>query len=297
MTDWCNFKCPYCITGNYDKPLIPISVLLERAKKINHIINQVPTDKKIRLHFIGGEVTYYNLIQILEYINLSRVDTLNLITNFSQSIGWFKKIIDFLYSSGIQLTLVASYHASFGTKDNFIDKLRLIKEYESRINLLASVVIDENYDISFLHSLKNIGVKLNLSLLRTCTNNSNITISDKTAQVLNELDDKKSYITNYIYTDRKRYSFGTSAAANNQIFEGGLIADGYWCTAGSTTVRILPNGNVVGAGCYYCQKNVILGNIDKDDIKILTEPIQCHLSEDKRCNFCYKLNIVKNLED
>ena len=293
MTDWCNMHCPYCIMGKTGSPWIPENLILQRAAQVNKIINLVPLDKMIRLHFIGGEVTYYNLIKVLNQIDLTRVDAFNLITNFSQTLDYFHTLITYLRSHEIYFTLVVSYHEEFGSKKDFLDKIAKIKAFAPETNLLASVVIDATPDLDFIRSLRELDCVLNLTVLRDPKNNQNITIPDSVGQILNQFDRHNTTITNYIYTQNRRYAFGTSAAANDQIIEGGLVANNYWCTAGSTTVRILPNGMIVGAGCHYCQQHTIIGNIDQGDVCILNSPILCRLPVERRCSFCYKVNITK----
>ena len=78
------------------------------AKKINQFLQNQKIDKPIRLKLMGGEITYYNLEEIIDqFDNISQVD---FITNFSRDLEYFKSLYTYCANKGIRLKIYYSEH-------------------------------------------------------------------------------------------------------------------------------------------------------------------------------------------
>lgn len=67
--------------------------IIASAKKINTLIKECH-DKPLMLTLLGGEITYYNLIKILDEFNCN-ITKIVLTTNFSQRLSYFKELYNY----------------------------------------------------------------------------------------------------------------------------------------------------------------------------------------------------------
>jgi MoaA/NifB/PqqE/SkfB family radical SAM enzyme len=307
MTNWCNYQCPYCIAAHSDsdRTYIKQEVLEQYAQKIkNFIDNELSlqlNNRNIKINLIGGEVTYYNLINIIKILKCNYLKEISITTNLSQSLDYFIELNNFCKENNIKLALTASYHEEFGTINSFIDKVLQIKK--NNIYITVSTVITEN---RLNKDLINLALTNNLYINITKERDVNQCTTDLSKENLDELlaieyiQNKKTCNALHIITkDGKDYGFSRPTFANNFISNQGFNPDGFTCTAGLTCLRIEPNGNVCRTGCYYLRNNFILGNLNDHDyeVQLPQDNIICHLDQDKKCHLCWRTNIYLKDDD
>jgi len=147
MTLWCNQKCSYCFQ-NHTK-WREYAEICNVADKLNIILNTI--DEDINLQFVGGEVTYYNLIDLLQnHLTSKNIKTISIVTNFSNTIDYFNDLNKYCKQNNISLSLVISYHPEYITIENLIDKISKL-DSSIKISHINFVVTNEN-----VNSLENI---------------------------------------------------------------------------------------------------------------------------------------------
>ena len=112
------------------------------ADKLNIVLNNI--NELINLKLIGGEVTYYNLIDLFEHhLTCKNIRTLSIITNFSKPVEYFNTLSDYCQQNSIRLSLVISYHPDYVTLHDLIDKLTKL---DSRVHIshINYVVTNQN---------------------------------------------------------------------------------------------------------------------------------------------------------
>ena len=109
MTKWCNYRCPYCYMRDFLTKQTPFETVLQIASKIDTLVPK--TAKYINLHLIGGEVTYYDLIKVLQCIK-TKINTIQIITNFSNTEEYYGKLISYILSIGAIPSICCSIHTT-----------------------------------------------------------------------------------------------------------------------------------------------------------------------------------------
>lgn len=122
LTEWCNYRCEYCFQRNSARTWRDYSIITSAADKINNFINKI--NRPTKLSLIGGEVTYYDLIDLLKnHLTSENLIKISLTTNLSKSEEYFKELKNYCESRGIKLILTASLHISqIPNIDDFIVK-------------------------------------------------------------------------------------------------------------------------------------------------------------------------------
>lgn len=129
MTRWCNYNCSYCIQHhNYESNRIKYDYkkFSTYAKKINKWMKSVNIPMK--LHLIGGEICYMDLIKVLEYIDAENFNKLSIVTNFSGSLIFFTDLRDYCQSRNIELQICASLHDQYVKVKDFVEKAKELKD-------------------------------------------------------------------------------------------------------------------------------------------------------------------------
>lgn len=317
MTELCNFHCPNCIAGHPNKVIHNSQSTIEKyALKIKDFIDnrfvisrqrfrgyplrcwddkgQLHPDfwtGAIKLHFVGGEPTLYDLESVLKIIGLEQVGKISLVTNFSRNNDYFLSLNNLCKENHTVLKVVASYHSEFGSKDDFLAKVFDLKN-RGMLMRVSTIVKDDNFDRNFIDKSIANGVYVNAPRERTL-DNVEAEISDESLEFLQSREETYQYI--HVYTKDLHYTFKCTAFANNAITDGGLNPNGFTCTAGLTCLRIEPNGDVCRSGCAYCKQYQILGNLADPLYKIgePVAPIICGLAPEKKCNLSYRVTISK----
>lgn len=305
LTDWCNYNCPYCIycnkngksLFNKEEALIPI------ARKINEfILNKLDDERQITIRLIGGEVTYYNLINIMSQIE--KVNKVILITNFSRDLEYFYDLELYFKSRGIKFILICSKHAeNINFDKKFIELTKWCKNNRC-IEPQATVVVTPSFKPEDIDFLRSNGIwKIRLTRQRD-DNQNNVELSKDILNFIseyNEMYEKRVWRLGQLH--RVNFSDGTYkdfiCASNftNFLDENGFIPDGFICDIGKSCISVDYKGDVTLTRCAYLKDKVIGNILNWQDIELPTEGIECHLngngSRIKRCDLCAGVNIYK----
>ena len=141
MTQWCNQKCSYCYQKHTE--WIDYSKICATADLLNRVLDKLNLD--LDLQFVGGEITYYDLIDLLDnHLKSKNLKKITIITNFSRDINYFNNLSNYCTNRGIKFNIVISYHDEYTTFKDLMEKIiKLNKEiWISHINV---VVTNQNY--------------------------------------------------------------------------------------------------------------------------------------------------------
>lgn len=151
MTNWCNFRCSYCIRKEaISKEKQTTQELVEKAKYIRQIINDI--DKPVSIQLIGGEVTWFDLDTIIRELFAENVKKISITTNLSNSTEYYRNLYNLCWDNGIILKLTASFHEEFSKMDVYIKKVVDLNFVKPEM-----VITPDNIDIAkeFITKLKD----------------------------------------------------------------------------------------------------------------------------------------------
>ena len=294
MTNWCNYRCSYCYMSKSVSETItntPTEQLLKIAGELDNIIEKQANGRNITLHLIGGEVGYFDLIKILDCIKSKQLSQVIIATNFSSSIKYWYKLLQYCNNRNCWLNIIASLHIEQCNIEDFIKKVKTIGKH-ARIKC----VINDNNIKQYKEIFSNLkGIVIQPTLERN-SDNENSFITKETKEYIDYLNSKldKSIVPYYyvITKSGKRIPFYSNIEMINNIEGGGFDPEGFECTAGLDGVRIDVDGSLRRAGCQWCgKKENWLGNLITGEYTLPTEPIICHTTIDhkylgKRHKYC-----------
>lgn len=139
MTDWCNYHCEYC-KGDNSYPWVPYEQITKIADQLNIIIDKLGLS--VKLFLVGGEVTYYDLSDLIKnHLTSKNLKRFALISNMSRDLEFFKTLKQTCDDRGIIFGLRGSVHLTqIKDMDAFIEKLQALPF--TRLNLVLN---KENY--------------------------------------------------------------------------------------------------------------------------------------------------------
>ena len=294
MTNWCNYRCPYCYMSKSVSETItntPTEQLLKIAGELDNIIEKQANGRNITLHLIGGEVGYFDLIKILDCIKSKQLSQVIIATNFSSSIKYWYKLLQYCNNRNCWLNIIASLHIEQCNIEDFIKKVKIMGKH-ARIKC----VINDNNIKQYKEIFSNLkGIVIQPTLERN-SDNENSSITKETKEYIDYLNSKldKSIVPYYyvITKSGKRIPFYSNIEMINNIEGGGFDPEGFECTAGLDGIRIDVDGSLRRAGCQWCgKKENWLGNLITGEYTLPLEPIICHTTIDhkylgKRHKFC-----------
>lgn len=281
MTEWCNYRCPYCYMKKAvsSKNTIPFERILEIAEHIDPIIEKQANGRKTFIHLIGGEVCYYDLIQVFEKIK-SPLNNAIIATNFSQSLDYWKNLKNYLNDRHTRANIIASFHLGQCDENEFVEKAIALNAH------VKCVVNSENISLykPYFERLKGYCIieptveRDNINSCEQLTGEDLIYLD----QLNSEMNKKNSPYFEVTMRDGTVHNFGTNIEFINSIDVGGFDPDGFMCTAGLDGIRIAPDGSLRRAGCRHASVSQNrLGFITDEDIlvKLPTEPWICKTIE------------------
>lgn len=143
MTDWCNYRCSYCIRAQkLQSNLESDSVFITRAKKINSIMESIGKDYELNL--IGGEVSYIDLKKVLAEFVSEHFKVLSITTNFSADIDVYKKLIQYCLNRNIDIKITISLHEEYVSVSDLVSKVLLIGKDHLQYIKIEFVLTNEN---------------------------------------------------------------------------------------------------------------------------------------------------------
>ena len=166
LTNWCNYRCSYCVQGNKvhdDCPkLESTEYYVNDAKLCRRFLDELNEDFPVpfeKITLIGGEVGLIDLKEVVKEIITDRLAILNITTNLSvirNFIEVYKVVSDYNkeHNTNIKVNVSASFHEEFASLDKFIANYKELDKASVEICGrkdsigLEMVVHDDNLDIA-----------------------------------------------------------------------------------------------------------------------------------------------------
>jgi len=280
VTECCNYHCPYCMQGNKPKKDTN-SILIEKiSKEINKIICKLKQQgKNIDFHLIGGEVSIYDIKNlILKNIDLSNIYRFSMVTNLSRSVEYYKELLNYLKENKVNIRIKASFHPTEVSEENFINKIKSLKDY----NIIPSLLLTKNEEINecvynVYNKLKEINIQPSVSVERV--NGIPIDISFiKNKEIVSE--DRCKF---HVYYSNNEKELLTKYELLNKIKD----TKEYLCDINSSKLIIGSKGNIKNA-CSQQKNNGTIFNF-----KLNNQIIKCNANHP--CTL-YAINELKKYE-
>jgi organic radical activating enzyme len=135
----CNYKCSYCFPGsnegNYRWPDVEIA-----KQNLNHLLNHYKNNGKdlFQFYLIGGEPTIWKeLPELLDYLKSQHNVIVNISTNASRTLAWWKK--NYQHYDMVEI----SVHHQFADVEHINQIADFL--YENNICLVANVLMDPDH--------------------------------------------------------------------------------------------------------------------------------------------------------
>ena len=300
-TGWCNFHCPYCINDKWRGNWIAEDRKIEEAKKINELLNNNNIKYPISFRLIGGEPGFYNWPKILDYID--KIDKVVFVSNFSNSLSYYKNLYIYCKSRKINLFVGLSKHEeSVGFDEKIIELTRWCKENKYSEPQVV-IVAGNDFDDSYIKYLNENGVRrIRVSLMREESDQTNYVKHEVREQVCKYNQVYQQQRPKYkqfevTFMDGSKEQFCSASDITNLMDEGGFNPEGFYCSSGPTCIAVLPDSSVVRNKCDFL-KDDPLGNILTDNIKIPTDDVLCTMNakfgtKDRCCTICSGTNFVR----
>lgn len=126
LTRLCNLSCPYCVQGQKEvatKEQIEEEqkILIKAAEDINDLIERSKFNK-VKLEFVGGEVSIFELEKILSSLTSGKLARIQLTSNFYKDADYYVNFAKAAQKKGLEFTLTASWHQYSQTLETYISK-------------------------------------------------------------------------------------------------------------------------------------------------------------------------------
>lgn len=271
MSSICNYDCYYCNEEIHDgKVKFPD---IQVAKNVIDKINLEYKNVKDHVYFnlLGGEPTAWKHLEEFSYHvkKDNSKNILQLLTNGSRSLRWWKKHADFIDK------IIVSVHVAQCDIKELVDKFNIMID---NIDIEFQIAMDvkifdkcvEYYNYAYDNLDEKIGVRAKpLKILLGGPELMPYTDSQK--RTMHGLREK--------YGEHRR-EYGSPMLQDNEpvnilklITEHQNNWKGWACWIGIDTINITREGNVkIGA---WCNPDLILGNIKNLNFKIPMKPVIC----------------------
>lgn len=133
ITHLCNLHCSYCVQSHSRKKFTKEAVeketetLLIAAPNISALMDRLDAGK-VKLEFVGGEMSLFDLKKIISLITSPKLVRVQLTTNFTQSAEYYNALALYLKQRGIELTITCSFHYEFISMESYIEKALAVRD-------------------------------------------------------------------------------------------------------------------------------------------------------------------------
>lgn len=279
LIDICNYKCEYCYQKRSEKDISEYvkynkQKIYETLEKINNIIEKL--NRPIEIHFTGGEVTLIDLYDIIQKLH-SNTKKIVIATNFSNTSDYYNSIIDYCKTKSIKLTILASYHSSQCSFNDFFTKLTKLNDKKCVKSIFVFNKANFNKMYSKARFLTNLGYLVKPVPMRDSS-------LDKATETQIELMNyfRNKSIKKPFYVKLKNATVYANASSeifsyiDNHVFS----PKDFYCTNYLAYIDV--NGNFSYNNC----------NI-KDLVYDINEPIKTILCKRDKCSLCNSCIISK----
>ena len=291
----CNYNCSYCIQKENKKVKNTVREINEQLDITTKNINLKLFSNEFFLSligyqvgFIGGEPTLYNLPKFIDNLTYNKkLKQINITTNLSADISFFKQLYDISLKNDFVLNLKGSYHYDMINYNDFFNKLKQLKELgkiKINCNFVVTNTIDKNTIYNFVKDCKKLNISYSLTPEKSPNDWKNNLINNDVIKILNSLKNKeeKGYT---IEIDDKKIITNANGLLTKFKINSEPVLKGYRC---------YPNISIIYNGLFHrmCGDNQF--NINDDDINIndiVNYSIICNKDYCQACTF-YKVENV-----
>lgn len=294
----CNYHCSYCIQNGSKYTKNTIKEINEQLDITTKNINSklLSSDKFLKeinyqIGFIGGEPTLYNLPKFINNLTYNKkLKQINIATNLSADITYFKEIYNLSLKNNFKLNLKGSYHYDMIDYSNFLDKLRNIKKIEN-INVSCNFVVTNSVNkktlYNFVKDVKELNINYSLTPEKNPSDWKNNLIDNNIVRLIECLKNKKE--NGYtVQTDEGIFFTNINGLLTKFKINSEPILKGYKCFP---NISIIYNG-LIHRMCGENQYNI--NTSDNVDInKIINYNLICQKEYCQGCTF-YKIERFSN---
>lgn len=132
ITRLCNLRCSYCVQSHSrqeygrEKMEAETETLLCAAADISALMDRLDC-KKAKLEFVGGEVSLFDLEEILSRVTSEKLARVQLTTNFMRGADYYNSLASYLSGRGVELTMTCSFHYEFIDMDAYFAKALAVR--------------------------------------------------------------------------------------------------------------------------------------------------------------------------
>lgn len=295
MTDLCPYHCSYCYMAD--------AVEAARAKKNNPTQEQVEEiaskiDKYVEqhckndrtaiwLHLIGGEVSMFNLIAVLDKIK--RVNSISIATNLFRKEEYWVELQKYCRSRGIACGVSASFHLEMLNEEQRWEFCHKLKTCKFQMKAVVDNSNCDEYKPYFDYVMEN-ELPLEITLTRDNENRGakltkeNQEYVDRLRKYQYDLRKKKNRKPYYIahLKNGERFEYTSNIALLNNTYDGVLDYTGFYCNAGKNNIRITQKGDLLRSACRICSSIMKVGNILDESTWVSRDDMKPFLCD---CNF------------
>lgn len=300
MTWQCNLMCPYCVRGkgtkevNQDRLQFEFEKLKKTAITLSQKIDEITFDN-IKIELIGGEVTIFDLVEILKGFTTKKNITFHLTSNMSKDAEYYKELATFIKSKGYNLSITCSYHYLSQSLDSFIFKCNAIKndvlhlmtempsleENQKEVQDFYERVQKENLEYAIEGDFRVDGTLKDLFIASSRKENPRVTVTYDDGTI------KKYKTRNAMWRDQKDVE---------NVDHCRWIKNDKYCDACYKTMYIDWRGDRIIA--VQRSENHPYGDMCRPEVSIedwsqLPEPIKCH----NVCDLCGLMSVSEKKEN
>jgi len=185
---YCNYHCSYCWEhGRADKKdHRPIRLIIKTLHEIKRQARERGFDS-FHFSFSGGEPTYHpDYLNIIDELGddsyWCNTQSIHMTTNLSRDIKWLedyaKLVVRFHRAS-----ITASYHAEYAHKDQFIEKIIMLQQYDIHVTI-NMVMVPEHFEGDYKTALHFHRAGINVTLKPQSDPHANFVVSGYTDEQL-----------------------------------------------------------------------------------------------------------------
>lgn len=154
---YCNYKCSYCwpYARSDKKDHRPTELVLKTLAEIKRQARERHFNS-FHFSFSGGEPTMHpGYLEILNTYSSDQENTnyqsVHMTSNLSAGVGWFKKYVEATKNLN-RVSITASYHKEFTTKEPFAEKLIFLQENDIQVTI-NMVMVPERFELLWEEAL------------------------------------------------------------------------------------------------------------------------------------------------
>ena len=293
ITERCNYRCKHCYQDSYQDPGLDWQGLLAAYSKIEDFVAQFETShKRIKAHinFTGGEpFIKQEFLDLLEVVSRNRVFSFGILSNGSLLPQSGLSRLKSFHPAFIQISLDGDepIHDSIRGKGSYQEVIKAIKAYNQlKIPVLLSFTANAKNWRSFSEVA---GIARKYKVYKLWTDRYLPAGSDD--DLCLDVAQTKLFFELLLREQKSRFPFFSKTIISSSRSLQFLVTGGrpYRCSAGSTLLAILSNGDVLP-----CRRlPITIGNIKTDNLmdiyqeNSILRDLRQSSNLDHACKKCY----------